>query len=78
MSFWREVVAQKERYEDLLGAAERNRIVLHELALREGRQPLRHRAMARLGRGLVVWGWRLQEVSSHTRGACDIGRGAAC
>ncbi|TKJ30016.1 MAG: hypothetical protein CEE40_06305 [Chloroflexi bacterium B3_Chlor] len=58
---WRDIVAQQERYKDLLREAERHRLVLHELALHERKNRFGCRAMAWLGRALVAWGWRLQE-----------------
>lgn len=61
MQGWSGVLAQQERYEDLLREAERNRLARHELVLKE-RSSRRHcRAIAWLGRALVAWGWRLQE-----------------
>jgi hypothetical protein len=58
---WRYVLAHQERYKDRLREAERNGVVLRELALRQKRGRSYRRAMAWLGRGLVAWGWRLQE-----------------
>ena len=58
---WRDVVAQQERYKDLQREAERDRLILHELALIERKNRFHCRAMTRLGRGLVSWGWRLQQ-----------------
>jgi hypothetical protein len=58
---WRDVVAHQERYKDLRREAERDRLILHELALIERENRLRCRAITWLGRSLVSWGWRLQE-----------------
>ena len=58
---WRGILAHQERYKDRLREAERDRLVLHELALRRKRDRFHRRAMTWLGRGLVAWGWRLQE-----------------
>ena len=64
MERWSEVAARQERHEDALREAEKDRLALHELGLRERREgglPFHRRVMTRLGRGLVAWGWRLQE-----------------
>lgn len=58
---WLDVVAQQERYKDLLREAQSGRLVLHELALAERRDRFHRRVISWLGRGLVAWGWRLQE-----------------
>ena len=58
---WRDVVAQQERYKDLQREADRDRLILHELALIERKNRFHCRAMTGLGRGLVSWGWRLQQ-----------------
>ncbi len=58
---WFDVVGQQERYKELLREAQRSRLVLHELALSERRDRFHRRVISWLGRGLVTWGWRLQE-----------------
>jgi hypothetical protein len=66
MERWSEVAARQERHRDAVREAERDRLALHELALREKRgkgERFHRRVMTRLGRGLVSWGWRLQEHS---------------
>jgi len=61
MQSWNEVRARQERFKDARREAERDQVVLHELALRERADSVRGRVMTRVGRGLVAWGWRLQE-----------------
>jgi hypothetical protein len=64
MQSWNEVRARQERHSDALRLAERDRLVLHELALAErtgSGQQFHRRAMTWLGRGLVAWGWRMLE-----------------
>jgi hypothetical protein len=64
MQSWNEVRAQQERHVDALRLAEKDRLVLHELVLRERaekRDRLHCRMMTSLGRALVTWGWRLQQ-----------------
>jgi hypothetical protein len=64
MQSWNEVRARQERHADALRLAEKDQLVLHEVALRERAQNkdrLHCRAMACLGRALVNWGSRLQE-----------------
>ncbi|HUS69338.1 MAG TPA: hypothetical protein VM075_01005 [Anaerolineae bacterium] len=64
MQSWNEVRAQQERHVDALRFAEKDRLVLHELALRERAEKtarLHCRVMTCLGRALVSWGWRLQQ-----------------
>jgi hypothetical protein len=64
MQSWNEVRAQQERHKDAVRLAERDRLVLHELALREkgdSSERIDRRAMAWLGRGLISWGWRMLE-----------------
>ena len=61
MSGWSDVLAQQERYRDLLRKADRNRLAIHELALQERNSRWHYRTMAWLGRALVTWGARLQE-----------------
>jgi hypothetical protein len=58
---WQDILAYQERYKDRLREAERDRLVLHELALRHKSDSFHRRAMTWLGRGLVAWGWHLQE-----------------
>lgn len=64
MERWSEVAARQERHRDAVREAERDRLALHELALRErgeSGQRFHCRVMTWLGRGLIAWGWRLQE-----------------
>ena len=64
MQSWNEVLAQQERHTDALRLAEKDRLVLHELALRERaekRDRFHCRVMTCLGRALVTCGWRLQQ-----------------
>jgi hypothetical protein len=61
MQSWNEVRARQERFKDARREAERDQVVLHELALRERAEGASARVMTRLGRGLVAYGWRLQE-----------------
>jgi hypothetical protein len=73
MLSWNEVRAQQERHVDALRLAEKDGLVLHELALRERaekRDRLHCRAMTCLGRALVTWGWRLQQ---HFGAAAEVG-----
>jgi hypothetical protein len=58
---WSGVLAQQERYRELLREAERNHLAVHELALQERSSRWHRRAIAWLGRTLVAWGWRLQD-----------------
>lgn len=59
----------RERYEDLLREAERERLVRQPLAGREKRHPFYSGALTWLGRRLVAWGWRLQHrYASYSRG----------
>jgi hypothetical protein len=60
MQLWGAVLGHQQRYEGLLWKAERDRLVLHELALRERRERFRRRVISWLGAALVAWGWRLQ------------------
>jgi hypothetical protein len=55
------VIAQRERHKELLGQAERYRLVLQVLAERGTRDRAWVRALAWLGQRLVAWGQRLQE-----------------
>jgi hypothetical protein len=69
MQSWNEVRARQERHADALRFAEKDQLVLHELALRERAQKkdrLHCRAMTRLGRALVTWGSRLQQHFAAT------------
>jgi hypothetical protein len=61
MSGWVLVIAQRERQEELLGQAERYRLVRQVLAERGTRDRAWVRALAWLGQRLVSWGQRLQE-----------------
>jgi hypothetical protein len=61
MQGWCDVLGHQERFEDLLSEARRDRLILHELALRQGRGHFLRRASSWLGRLLVGWGWSLQE-----------------
>jgi hypothetical protein len=68
---WNEVRAHQERHTDALRLAAKDRLVLHELILRERAQKrdrFHCRAMASLGRALVAWGWRLQRHFGATAG----------
>jgi len=56
MQSWNEVRARQERYKDARREAERDQLVLHELALRERADSVRRRVMTRLGWGLVARG----------------------
>ena len=58
---WKDVLVQRERYQDLLREAERHRLVRQVLAGRERRQRAYCRAINWLGRRMVAWGQRLQE-----------------
>ena len=66
MQSWNEVLARQERHEDALREAEKDRLVLHELALHKRRERFHCRVMAWLGRCLVAWGCCLQERYSGT------------
>jgi len=73
MQSWNEVRAQQERHADALRFAGKDRLVLHELALRERaarRDRIHCRAMTGLGRALVSWGSRLQE---HFAATAEVG-----
>jgi len=73
MQSWNEVRAQQERHTDALRLAEKDRLALHELALREragNRDRFHCRVMTCLGRALVTWGWRLQQ---HFGAAAEVG-----
>jgi len=73
MQSWNEVRAQQERHADALRFAEKDRLVLHELALRERaekRDRLHCRVMTSLGRALVTCGWRLQQ---HFGATAEVG-----
>jgi hypothetical protein len=64
MQSWNEVRARQERHKDALRLAEKDRLVLHELALTErtgSGQRFHRRAMTWLGRGLVASGRRMLE-----------------
>jgi len=61
MERWSEVAARQERHRDAVREAERGRLALHELALQTKRDCTHRRVMTWLGRGLIAWGWRLQE-----------------
>jgi hypothetical protein len=58
---WKDVLVQRERYQDLLREAERHRLVRQVLAGRQRRQRAYCRAINWLGRRMVAWGQRLQE-----------------
>ncbi len=58
---WNLVIAARERHKELLGEAERHRIVRQALAERGTRDRAWVRALAWLGQRLVAWGQRLQE-----------------
>jgi hypothetical protein len=58
---WKDVLVQRERYQDLLREAEKHRLVLQALAGRQRRYHFYCRAMNWLGRRMVAWGQRLQE-----------------
>jgi hypothetical protein len=71
MQSWNEVRAHQERHADALRFAEKDRLVLHEVALRERaekRDRLHCRVMAGLGRALGTCGWRLQQHFGATAG----------
>jgi hypothetical protein len=59
MEVWNEV--WQDRFKEALRDAGRDRLVLHDLALQAKRDRTHRRVMAWLGRGLIAWGWRLQE-----------------
>jgi hypothetical protein len=61
MLSWHDILAHQERYKDRLREAQSNQLVLHELDLRESKDRFHCRVLTWLGRGLVAWGWRLQE-----------------
>jgi len=61
MERWSEVLARQECHNDALREAERDRLVLHELALQAKGDRFHRRVMTWLGCGLVSWGGRLQE-----------------
>jgi hypothetical protein len=73
MPSWCAVLGHQGRYEDLLFEARRDRLVLHELAVHEGRGRLLRQVISRLGRCLVGWGSCLQE-----RYAGGDGGGCVC
>jgi hypothetical protein len=79
MQSWNEVLAQQERHSDALRLAQKDRLVLHELALRERaekRDRFHCRAMTRLGRALVTWGQRLQQhfgATGEVRSTTEVG-----
>lgn len=60
MLSWSQVLAHQERYEDLYTEAEGNRLTRQALAVSRKRGRIHHRALARLGRRLVILGCRLQ------------------
>lgn len=58
---WKDVLVQRERYQDLLREAERHRLVRRALAGRQRPHRFFCQAMSWLGRRMVAWGQRLQE-----------------
>jgi len=64
MILWSDIVARRERYEDLMREAEQERLMRQMLAGRGTNDRLYARALAWLGRQLVDWGRGLQERCS--------------
>ena len=71
MVSWEDVLAQRERYQDLLREAEKHRLVRQALA---GRQRRHHlcQVMNWLGRRMVAWGQRLQKQYEATAAATAL------
>jgi hypothetical protein len=69
---WKDVLVQRERYQDLLREAERHRLVRRALAGHQRRYHFYCRAMNWLGRRMVAWGQRLQEQHSTATAATAL------
>ncbi len=61
MLSWREVLAYQDRYDDLLRDAEKDAVLMRDLALAEKRDSFHCRLLTWVGRRLVSWGASLQE-----------------
>jgi hypothetical protein len=61
MLSWKDILARQEHYNDLLGEAEKERLVRQALAGRARRVRLYCRALTWLGLRLVAWGCYLQK-----------------
>ena len=72
MISWKDVLVQRERYQDLLREAERHRLARRVLAGRQRRHRCFCRAMNWLGRRMVAWGQRLQEQHSTATAAAAL------
>lgn len=64
---WTRVLAQRERYRDLLREAEQHRLVRLAREERAPRNHLYRRTLAWVGRCLMAWGWRLQQRYGKTQ-----------
>jgi hypothetical protein len=60
MVTWTDEQYQRERYHDLLRAAEQRRRVRAALAARPRPSAVYHPLLAWLGTQLIAWGWRLR------------------
>jgi hypothetical protein len=72
---WLAESAVRLRRQDLLREAESSRLAHQALAGRDPHSRLPSRALARLGRWLEAWGWRLQERYSSP---CTLSPCQAC
>ena len=66
------LLAQEERFRDLVREVERDRLWRLAEAGRESADSLRRRALAWLGQQLILWGYRLQR--RYGAGRSEIGR----
>jgi hypothetical protein len=69
---WGAILACKERYQDRLREAEKQRVIQQMLARRENHYRWYHRAVIWMGRRMVTWGASLLE----RHGAAATGRAA--
>jgi len=74
MCNWLDIVAQRERYDDLVREVEHDRLVRQLLARHETGERFYHRRLAWLGRVLIAMGRHLQE---RYGGATRISRSLA-
>ena len=72
MLSWIDVMAQQERYADLLREAAKERFLQQLVAGRGRHDRFYHRALAWLGHRLVTWGRRLQERYGAAAAAVQV------